>query len=119
MPEIKTEEMKEPVYPYIKYAKIKKEIVGSTAQPVEEVKNIGYLRVDGCHGSPEGLTEFFKKNILCLGCGNLKPGKHDKIRAFVEARTGQGLHPALREPSVMEQKVERANRARQEASKNA
>lgn len=98
--------------PYVEFKRVKSNTdiknYGAVTDAVETVQ----VRVDGCHGHVDNLNELIKRGLKCTGSGNLVPGKHASLIAWVNTQSGNNLHPLLREPSIIDQKVKEANEQR-------
>lgn len=95
--------------PYVEFQHVKTNTdikdYGKVTEAVETVQ----VRVDGCHGQVDNLNEMIKRGLKCVGSGNLVPGKHTSLIAWVNTQSGANLHPLLKPQSIVDQKVREAN----------
>lgn len=100
-----------PNYPYVEFKQLKKVWHEETKQR-DEVAVTSYVKVSGCHGTPEAMLEFEKQGMIIVGYGHLNQSKYDSLKAHCERRIGNSIHPklkaALETQEVMNGKIERA-----------
>lgn len=98
--------------PFVEFQRVKTNTnvkdYGDVTESVETV----HVRVDGCHGHIDNLSELIKRGLKCTGSGNLVAGKHSSIIAWVNTQSGANLHPLLKSQSIVDQKVKEANEQR-------
>lgn len=113
-----TEIQETPRFAYVTFQSLKNvSKKGDSKRVALKRKSIWHFDVSGSHNSPEALTEIEKRGCVCIGSGNLNPRNHREIIPWINARTGAGVHPALR-TNPMEEKIALAEKAiKDEAAK--
>lgn len=98
--------------PYVEFKRVKYNTDIKNYGEVTEQVEVVQVRVDGCHGQVNNLNEMIKRGMKCTGSGNLVPGKHTSLIAWVDTQSGAGLHPLLKEQSVVDQRIKEASERR-------
>lgn len=110
-----------PSFPYVKFKIVKRRKRADndpqSDESYTEFVETHYLNVASCHGNDETLRQMKRRGIKFVGAGNLElmPKENRReVEQFIRGETEEA-HPLLREPSVMDQKVSKAQKDRANA----